>query len=245
MSASNPTGSPHSWRWVPVRDGGDSFRWSLSVAVRVVDMFTGRAPRRRLDVSIHGVEAVPARGRHGHYLFLNVDLPSNEITVSVRGGTWYEDTTVTAALSDADDPTPPEINPRKSAVVIELTPSTQYPFPADATLVRGVVRDEREGADDPVNGATVSVVGTDRVGRTDETGEFAVVLEPASDNPAPSSIAVDRADGRWMTMVDGRDPTLVATGGEGIADSVETPPLSISVVAGRTTRAVLSYVDAP
>lgn len=233
-TASGAIPPAEQWRWRSL-DTGRERRASLALVVRVVDAFTGRPPKQGLDVSVDGLDATPVRARHGHYLFLDVDLPSSPITVDIAGGSRYDDASERVPLSDDDEPTPPAINPRRRPIVVELVPSTQYPFPSGTTLVRGTVRDERGGADRPLSGAVVGVSGVDRRSRTSEAGEFALFLQRSSDD----AVTVVREGGGWVTKVDNQDPTLVAT------DSSMTVESTIRVEATRTTRAVLTFVDSP
>lgn len=229
-----PTPPPQQWRWRSL-DTGRERPASLSLVVRVVDAFTGRPPQWPLDVSVDGLDATPVRGRHGHYLFLDVDLPSSPITVDVAGSPWYDDAREPVQLSTADDPTPPALNPRRRPLVVKMVPSTRYPFPPGTTLVRGVVRDERGGADRPVPDAMVGIDGIDRRSRTTGVGEFALFLQLSPDG----TVSVVREGGQWVTKVDNLDPTFVAT-----ADSTTTESM-VRVEAGRTTHTVLTFVDPP
>jgi hypothetical protein len=234
---SEGAGSPvRQRRWRSLRTGEEPLT-SLSLAVRVVDAFTGRSPRRAFDVSVDGVDATPVRGRRGHYLFLDADLPSSaSVTVEVTGSRWYEDASEPVSLSADDEPTPPAINPRQTPVTVEMVPTAEYSFPPATTLVRGVVRDERGGVDRPLAGAAVSVVGLDRTAITNDVGEFVFFFQPSPDG----ATSVVREDGQWLTKVNDNDPTLVAT-----YESVDTDPVSVRVEAGRTARAGLTFVDPP
>ncbi|SEP26444.1 hypothetical protein SAMN04487948_1299 [Halogranum amylolyticum] len=230
--SANP--SPRQWRWRKL-DTGRERRASLSLVVRVVDAFTGRPPQWPLDVSVDGIDVTPVSGRRGHYLFLDVDLPSSPITVGVTGGPWYDDTSEQVEWVTTDSPTPPVINPRQRPVVLEMMPSTTYPFPAATTLVRGTVRDERGGADRAVPDAAVAVDGVDRRARTTDIGEFVLFFQPSPEG----TVSVVREGGEWVTKVGNQDPTLVATDGSTTVES------TVRVETGRTTRTVLTFVDPP
>ena len=113
----------------------------LSLAVKLVDAFTGGRPAGTPRVSLADVDADPIEKPSGYRVFL--DLDAGPVTVDVDGGEPYLDARredVDAVdLSDPDtdlDPSDPDTLP---VTTVELLPAPPYRFPAGATLVRGHV----------------------------------------------------------------------------------------------------------
>lgn len=160
----------------------------LTLAVRLVDAFTGSRPGAGVEVSAAGVDTTPVENPSGYHLFL--DLPDDPITVVVDGGNRYLPHTETIDPTSHDPP----------AVDIDLLPSPAYRFPPGATLLRGVVL----GADDaPVADATASIEHTNKETVTDEHGEFVLFFSKVTADD------VERvSDGRRLIRVDDEDPVL-------------------------------------
>ncbi len=232
------------WQPTSVRVDEDRLLTRVSLAVFVRDAFTHGLARETLHVAIDGVAATPVRNRTGHYLFLDVTLPGPAITVLVEGGPLYRNASETVTLTADPEPTPPELNPARTAAEVTVTPTTQYPFPPGTTLVRGVVRDQRQGGDDPVPGATVAIEGLDRQAVTNDDGAFVLFFEtrPGETHAAETTTAFE--GGRWVLKVGEGNPTFVASGGDGVQASV-VGAASAVVAAGRTTRVVVPYEDSP
>lgn len=169
---------------------------TLSLAVRIVDAFNGGRPIGKPSVSIEGVDRGPVENRSGYLLFLDLDPDTEDgpVTVSVDGGVYYADERV-----DVDLAALREEAPLAPVVLIDLTPSTAYEFPAGTTLLRGHVRDP---AGTGVPKAELSVRGFDRSTVTEREGEF--VLFVGSVPPD----AVTEADGKRLVTVDGENPTI-------------------------------------
>lgn len=172
----------------------------LTVAVRVVDSFTGKVPSTDLTVTVGEFDVLPVRNPSGYYCFL--DLPDNPITVTVNGGERYLDVTETVDPAAHDPP----------AVDIEVTPSPAYRFPPGATLIRGIIREggSDENSDDngekpPIAGATVSLRHIDREAVTNENGEFVLFITNITDEDV-----VQTDDGRRVITVSGSDPVIEA-----------------------------------
>lgn len=191
---------------------------SLGFAVRLVDVFTGSEPSGTVTVSLVDGDVEPVRNPDGYYVFF--DLPLETVTLVVDGGERYFDERRRIELSseadEAVDPSTVVVEDRTEPVVVELTPTAAYEFPASATTVRGHVEDA-DG--DPVEGATVTFREFDVATRTSEAGEYALFVPVTSE-------CVIRVDGRKWVRVDGdgdaagrgvanggtgHDPTLVVT----------------------------------
>jgi hypothetical protein len=128
----------------------------LSLAVWLKDGFTQKRPIGKLRVSIMENGKTAFGNLSGYHLF--TDLPPGNYTISVSGDAYLSaEATVDTSVLD----------PRKPVMEITLSPNPAYPFPGNATLVRGVV-----GNGDPVVGAEVTVAGKPEKTMTDQQGEF-------------------------------------------------------------------------
>lgn len=181
---------------------GDSITRRLSLAVTLVDAFTGQPPETAVDVFLkerrdrHQRGEEPIRNRSGYYCFLDLSpgaytlitepdpIPSGYFLQPPSGGSWTFEFEQTVDIPLAD--------PLAPVVVVTLSPHTGYAFPDHATLVRGrVVR----GAD-PVTGAEVTstysrvdpddfdnsinqTVGT----QTDSNGDYVLFFKAPSASP--------------------------------------------------------------
>jgi hypothetical protein len=130
----------------------------LSMAVSLVDDYTGKQPEGKVKVFLKGKKIKSIKNPSGYYLFL--DLPEKEYIVRVEASYYIQ----------AEIPgKPAELDPLAPVIEIELKPKPSYPFPTGATLIRGMVRDVHEK---PVEDAGVEVVGMEVSNRTTEKGEF-------------------------------------------------------------------------
>jgi hypothetical protein len=142
----------------------------VSLAVALVDRYTSLVRRNAIEVVLSerpvGRTRVLLRefsleGRlnpSGYFLFLNI--PDGIYTLHVEAE-HYLDEEVPLSL-----PTSPPENP---LVTIFLQPRPSYPFPAGATLIRGLAQDT---AGKPVADVHVAVVGKNIANRSAENGEF-------------------------------------------------------------------------
>lgn len=160
----------------------------LTLAVELVDTFTGEQPGDGLPVSAADVDAIPVTNPSGFHLFL--DLPNDPLTIVVDGGDRYLDLEETIDPAEHDPP----------AVRLDLTPSPGYRFPPGTTLLRGLVVDE---SDDPIEGATVSIDDTNRETATDEDGEFVLFMG----NVTPTDVH-RTDDGIRSIRINGDDPAI-------------------------------------
>jgi hypothetical protein len=146
---------------------GDSCTSQLSLAVKVIDAFTDRLPEVPLDVRLKQVSFVrPTRSVTGFFCFLGQEtvvvngvpinrtsIPNGNYTLIVEpdptsgnlyflqprpGDPWP--TNFERPVSVTPYATPVAVQPLKIQPPLELvilTPTPAYPFPANATLVRG------------------------------------------------------------------------------------------------------------
>lgn len=146
---------PEGWREV------SSVSMDLSLAVRLTDGVVGGRPSGMQTVRIEESDEEPIQNASGYYLFF--DLPATSLTLTVDGGTQYQDVSTSVDL----DPTGGARDPGEPKEVT-LEPTTAYEFPPGLTRVRGTVRDDSG----PVAGATVLVTDHTRSVETSADGEF-------------------------------------------------------------------------
>jgi len=167
---------------------------TLSLAVRLVDRYTGGLPIGDPEVRIENRDVDPVRNPSGYHVFL--DLDPGTVTVAVDGGRYYVDERVTGV--DAVDLTDPATNVDLSDPAtlplerIELAPAPPYLFPSTATTVRGTVHDP---AGKGLSDATVSITDVNRDTRTDANGEFVLFLDSARDEHATVDDGAVRVNG--------------------------------------------------
>ena len=196
--------------------GGDSRIANLVLAVQVVDVFSRQLPQVPLTVRLKERPAVrPVRGDHGFYSFkkrgievINGRLTPDEIpdgtyTLIVEpdpsygswyflqpktGNPWTHSFERSVALSSQfHTPVVLPMNPIAAPLeVAELTPTPAYPFPSNATLIRGkVVQAGREVATavvstdyrevDPQDSTQTVIVHAETI--TDRDGQFVLFFK--------------------------------------------------------------------
>lgn len=213
----------------------------LSLAVHLVDAFTGRQPAYDPPVRIEGVDATPVKNLSGYHVFL--DLEPSTVTVVVEGGERYLDTRREGIhLPDHSDPnatidpSDPETVPLRE---LSLVPSPAYQFPPGATLIRGHVRNPSGGG---VDGAELTVRALDRSAAsagddaqlveqstvTNESGEF-VLFFGATESPAVT-------DGTKLLQGPDGDPTIEVTHPE-----FENTTVTVAVEEGTVTVHDIEY----
>ncbi len=134
---------------------------NLSLAVWLTDGFTQEEPLEPVIVAIVENGEKAFRNLSGYHLF--TDLGSGNYTVSVTADLYLpSETTVDTSLLD----------PKNPVIGITLIPRPSYPFPGNATLVRGVVVNA-----EPVAGAEVTVIAKPEKTVTDRQGEFVLFFK--------------------------------------------------------------------
>jgi hypothetical protein len=155
---------------------GEIWQTQLSFAVWITDAFTKENPEIELIVRLEENKNLePIKNTSGYYCFTGLTPDQYKITVESDPieGDWYFSATGEIDM-EADD-----FDPLNPVLEIELTPKPYYPFPGNATLVRGVVRTPAP-ANAPVEGATVSVTGKALQTQTDANGEFVLYFKEIS-----------------------------------------------------------------
>lgn len=153
---------------------GDSYRTELSLAVGVVDAFTEQQPAVALSVRLKELPEVPSvRTDRGFFCFqgreivtlagipiTRIIIPDGNYTLVVEpdltSGNWFylEPRPPAPWTNTFERPVVlPVPNPLRPLEEVRLAPTPAYPFPANATLVRGTVT---QGAAGSVPDAVVS-----------------------------------------------------------------------------------------
>ncbi|MCF6155893.1 MAG: hypothetical protein E3K36_11715 [Candidatus Brocadia sp.] len=140
---------------------GDVISTNLSLAVRLTDDYTEKEAIGYIKVTLEEGDVKAVRNLSGYYLFN--DLAAGNYTVSVESDVYFaEEKVVSVPLPDTRNP----------VVEIILKPVPPYPFPSNATLVRGLVSNAN-----PVVNADVKVLGKTIETKTDERGEFVLYFK--------------------------------------------------------------------
>lgn len=140
----------------------------LSLAVVLIDEYTGKQPIGYVRVSIKDQNLKAIKNRSGYCLFLN--LPHGEYTVWIDSEYYFDEET-TVKLSDLD--------PLNPVVSITSKPKPSYPLPSGATLIRGMVQDSDRN---PASEANVEVVGKEVSNRTTVKGEFVLYFKALTED---------------------------------------------------------------
>jgi hypothetical protein len=177
---------------------GDSRTADVALAVRVMDAFTEEPARVPLNVGLKELPRLrPIRGESGFYCFVGTEtviidgvtiisnpIPNGNYTLLVEpdptsgnqfnlqprllGQPW-----TTAFERPIVLPLP---NPLQPLEIVTLAPTPAYPFPANATLVRGTVKKFGVAV-----GAAVVKTKYDQVDRADTTQTISVDIETMTD----------------------------------------------------------------
>ncbi len=138
----------------------------LSLAIKLVDDFTKQAPIGKVSVNLVGEKRKIARNLSGYYLFL--DLPVKEYSLQTRSD-FYFDETSTLTVTAIDPESTFEEKTTQILKEIVLKPNPSYPFPNGATLIRGIVQDQKQNS---LHSANVSIVEKSLLTSTTEKGEY-------------------------------------------------------------------------
>lgn len=134
----------------------------LSLAIALIDEYTGKQPIGYIRVFIKGKNLEAAKNRSGYYLFDH--LPDAKF-IRVESEFYFERE---IAVKSSD------LNPQNPVMSITIKPKPCYPFPAGATLIRGMVQDSKGNS---VSGAKVEVKGKKVSNRTTVKGEFVLYFK--------------------------------------------------------------------
>jgi len=133
----------------------------LSLAVWLTDEYTQMKPAGNIKVLIEEGDINAVKNLSGYYLFN--DLADGNYNIIIESDLYFsEEMTVAVPCPD----------PKNPVIEITLNPRPAYPFPNNATLVRGLLSNT-----DPIVNAEVSVLGKTIKSKTNEKGEFALFFE--------------------------------------------------------------------
>lgn len=150
-----------------------------SFAVWLVDDFTGANPATGMTVLIKEPYRKGILNSSGYYLFLDLD-DSAKYTIAVESDSplyAISEKIVDLAILNQDP-----IFQKNPVVSITLVPTTSYPFPLQATLVRGIIHTKVPtpgGGNEkqPVAAAQVRIPERNLTYLTDERGDYVFYLK--------------------------------------------------------------------
>lgn len=128
----------------------------LSLAVWLIDEYTQVKPAGDVKVLIEEGDINAVKNLSGYYLFN--DLADGNYNIIIESDLYFSEEMAVAV---------PRPDPKNPAIEITLKPRPSYPFPNNATLVRGVLSNAG-----PITNAAVKVIGKTIETITDERGEF-------------------------------------------------------------------------
>lgn len=128
----------------------------LSLAVWVMDDFTKNKPAGDIKVLIEEGDINAVKNLSGYYLFN--DLADGNYNIIIESDLYFSEEMAVAV---------PRPDPKNPVIEITLKPRPSYPFPNNATLVRGLFSNAG-----PLANAAVKVIGKTIETITDERGEF-------------------------------------------------------------------------
>ncbi len=115
------------------------------------------------EIRLKGNGRHPLKHRTGYFLFL--DLPEGKHTI-ITESRFYITTGIEIDTN--------ELNPKMPVTEMTLKPNSDYPFPPEATLIKGTITDP-EG--NPVSNARVRVKKRDESTTTDKNGSFVLYFK--------------------------------------------------------------------
>lgn len=167
----------------------------LSVVVDLRDAYTGDRPLKNPRVTLADRPERFTQNLSGYFVLTDFPTDASLGAIEVETGDYYLPETRIIEEAALEDP--------PLVVEIALLPAPAYPFPADATLVRGTVSDPGDGeSGTPLSGVELTVHaagdGTDD-DEDDETDAEAVLGRGRSTN-----------GGEYVVYFDGLTPETVA-----------------------------------
>ena len=142
---------------------GDFFITRLSLAVRLKDDYTEEKPAGHIKVVDMEENIKAIKNRSGYYIF--TDLAAGNHKISIISGIYFsQELTVNTSL----------LNPKDPVIDIILKPVPCYPFPSNATLIRGVISNP-----DPnmISKLKIKAIEPKLETTTDENGEFVLYFK--------------------------------------------------------------------
>ncbi len=140
---------------------GEKITTKLTFALWLEDDYTREAPLGHIRLSLKDRTVKPRKNLNGYYCF--TDLPHGEYEISIESEYYH---------AKKERINTAELNPKNPVKKIILVPNATYPFPAHATLVRGLLKDT-----EPVKDAEIKVTGHEIRTRTNSKGEFVLYFK--------------------------------------------------------------------
>lgn len=143
---------------------------SVSVVFLPVNQFDPSVPASDdLRIVLPGVVRLPYRHHEGYIIFL--DLPPGDYPVSIESVRYkyYGELAINPLTQD----------PLNAIVELPVEPSADYPFPNDATLLRGIVQDSYGN---PIQGARVEIDTGGQFAISDAQGRVVLYFDQTADS---------------------------------------------------------------
>jgi hypothetical protein len=219
--------------------GPELQRRRILFAAALIDPITGATVSEGLRVSVDKLTSPPIISRSKYFIWLAEEpLRPTTLTIAPGRAPFEPDISAIPALPApaADDPSAPIVVDNARLLRIFLRPTAAYPFPDNALVLRGTLRETTAANAAPVLGARIAIewkseptqmggapvwVVSAAAGRTDSRGAFAAALAlPARARPLTSAgkdmtvrIRVDRGSGARIS----NDIELPAASGDPVA----------------------------
>ncbi len=179
---------------------GDVRILKLSFAIWLIDDYTEGKPVGGIRVEIKDTGKKAFRNLSGYYCFTGLEAGS--YTVSIKPELYFPEEIIADMLAFSDPKNPVvEVNGKPE---IALKPNPGYPFPASATLVRGLIE---SGSGKPVAGLRVRVKGKDIENLTDSRGEFVLYFKNLVKTEEVILIINGEPDEHSITVEEGKTVT--------------------------------------
>jgi len=148
----------------------DTLITSLYLAVDLIDDYTDKRPIGHVSLTMTNSDTNPIQNPSGYWLFLkshgSENYAGNSRSIVIKSS-YYFDLLHSINLESFDDPKSP-------IIVISLIPRPNYPFPSHATLLRGMLTNNKGKS---IPNAKISVNSTDITTVSTESGEFVLYFK--------------------------------------------------------------------
>jgi hypothetical protein len=143
----------------------------VTLVVRVTDRFTGGQPFGDVEVYIKDSRITPIKNLSNFYVY--TQLPAGDFTIKVETQYYIDDEIMLTPDGVA------QLDPKDPVIDVKLVPLPSYPFPSNATLIRGMVLDKNN---DAVPGAAVEIAGKEGETLTTHRGEFVLYFNALTED---------------------------------------------------------------
>lgn len=209
----------------------------LSIAVRLRDVFTGRPLGRGPRVTLADRSERFVRNRSQYHVLTDLPDDVSSVTIVVDAGDRF--------LPERHILDGSNLESRPAVLEIDLLPAPAYRFPADATLVRGMISEADNGQSETrLSGVDVTVDTSTEgngdadteftaMGRSNDVGEYVLFFRGLTDYDVRTGYEDTEQDAghERVVHVDGEKPVLRAI--HEATDRERTDPVAVEV--GETT----------